>query len=283
LVYAAVLAAWVRIRVASMPFGCREVAIARRHSACAGAARSTWPAVPTRCCAPAEQPALPQVKPRQIARLGRPGARSVPDQSRHARVVVARCSCSCPLVGLEVASLAGALPAGRPACPDCCCSPSWSSCGTGPPRCRPMLEVPFERSPRRGVAGGRKDGAEFWDPWPSSIRRSFPKGALADLAKGWAPRRSPAHYVTAAKAEPVPGTRRIDIAAGRPGWRPPKPTWMPTPTLARCRSSPATWSPRPRSPTRSRRTSNSNRRQRIREGRRAAASSARAKRRGASQ
>jgi hypothetical protein len=66
------------------------------------------------------------------------------------------------------------------------------------------------RSPRE------KTGPEFWDPWPSFDPADAPAGARTDLATGWAPRPVPLPtYVTAAKAEAAPGTRRIDIASGR--------------------------------------------------------------------
>ncbi|HZE65363.1 MAG TPA: hypothetical protein VE081_01960 [Sporichthyaceae bacterium] len=226
LVYAAVLAAWGAYFVSrSMRSGAREVAIApegtvlRRRGA-VDLARGAYSVLRP----PAEQPALPQVKPRQIAvsadpapapyRISRATAR------RRRRTLFLLVSA---LVGLEVASLAGALPGWTPGLPGLLLLTFLVELRVQARRAAaPMLEVPFEAESSAGRRGrAKKTGPEFWDPWPSFDPAELPKGALADLAKGWAPRPVPLPtYVTAAKAEPVPGTRRIDIAAGRPWMAP---------------------------------------------------------------
>ncbi|MGQ0847386.1 MAG: hypothetical protein ACT4QF_24980 [Sporichthyaceae bacterium] len=75
------------------------------------------------------------------------------------------------------------------------------------------IAIPTIAARRHGVRR-RRDGEESsWDPWPTFETKP---GKVADLAEGWEPRPVPLPtYVTAAKAESVPG-RRIDVASGRP-------------------------------------------------------------------
>ncbi|HEY3603140.1 MAG TPA: hypothetical protein VGL04_00615 [Sporichthyaceae bacterium] len=221
LVYAAVLAAWGAYFVSrSMRSGAREVAFApegtvlRRRGA-GDASPGSYSVLRMQ----ADRPALPQVKPRQIAGSPDPApapyrvSRATAMRRRRALAVLAG-----GLLGSVALSPTGVLPGWAPLVPALALvtylvelrvqtrramTPAGSVAVAG--------EVVDRRRSQR-----EKTGPEFWDPWPSFDPADATNDAGADLATGWEPRPVPLPtYVTAAKAEAAPGTRRIDIAAGR--------------------------------------------------------------------
>jgi hypothetical protein len=220
LVYAAVLAAWGAYFVSrSVRSPAREVAIApegtvlRRRGA-AEMARGAYSVL-----RPPVEPEPPQVKPRQIA-----GSNPTPAPQRISRATARRrrrtlAALSLTLLVLGAPALLGVLPTWTPGVPALLLLTYVVELRVQARRAAaPLRVVPVEERPaarRRGLL--RKSDPEFWDPWPSFDPAERPKGAVADLAKGWEPRPVPLPtYVTAAKAEEAPGTRRIDISAGRP-------------------------------------------------------------------
>lgn len=225
LVYAAVLAAWGAYFVSrSVRSGAREVATApegtvlRRRGA-AELARGAYSVLRP----PVEEPALPQVKPRQIA--GSAGPAPAPHRVSRATARRRRRTLSLLLFTLLVlgaTAMFGVLATWVPGIPVLLLLTYVVELRVQARRAAaPLLAAPVEDGPparRRGRL--RKSGPEFWDPWPSFDPVERPRGAAAELAKGWEPRPVPLPtYVTAAKADEAPGTRRIDIAAGRP-WTP---------------------------------------------------------------
>jgi hypothetical protein len=220
LVYAAVLAAWGAYFVSrSMRSGAREVAFApegtvlRRRGATEASAGSY-----SVLRMQAERPAVPQVKPRQIAVSAGPApapyrvSRATARRRRRALGLLAGL-----LIGCAALALVGVLPGWAPGLPGLLLITYLVELRVQTRRAMaPVVpvEVVGEAAPRRR---SQKAGPAFWDPWPSFDPSDAPKGPVPDLATGWEPRPVPLPtYVTAAKAEPAPGTRRIDIAAGRP-------------------------------------------------------------------
>jgi hypothetical protein len=221
LVYAAVLAAWGAYFVSrSMRSGVREVAFAPEGTVLRrrGATESA-PGSYSVLRMQANRPATPEVKPRQIASPAGPApapyrvSRATARRRRRALGVLA----GLLLVAMALA-LVGVLPgwaAGVPALllvtylVELRVQTRRAMAPVVPAAIAP--EVPARRRHQR-----QKTDPEFWDPWPSFDPAETPGGKVADLAKGWEPRPVPLPtYVTAAKAESVPGTRSIDIAAGR--------------------------------------------------------------------
>jgi hypothetical protein len=225
LVLAAVLAAWGAYFVSrSMRSGVREVAFApegtvlRRRGA--GDPRSGSYSV---LRMQADQPALPQVKPRQVAGSAAPApapyrvSRATARRRRRALGTLAL-----TLVGFALLTMVGVLPGWAPGLPGLLLVTYLVELRVQTRRAMaPVLEIPIEdEGPARRRNARHKTGPEFWDPWPSFDPTEAPKGVVADLATGWEPRPVPLPtYVTAAKAateaDAVPGTRRIDIVAGR--------------------------------------------------------------------
>jgi|GEM_PF-5249136 len=90
-----------------------------------------------------------------------------------------------------------------------------------------------DRPPRLLRRSRHREWEEYWDPWPSFDPADAPAGSVPGLAKGWEPRSVPLPtYVTAPRAETVPGSRRIDIPAGRAWIEPPEEQTQPIPADA---------------------------------------------------
>jgi hypothetical protein len=222
LVYAAVLAAWGAYFVSrSMRSGVREVAFApegtvlRRRGA-ADPSRGAYSVLRMQ----ADRPAVPVVKPRQIAGTTAPApapyrvSRATARRRRRALGVLGGL-----LLGFAVLAVAGLLPGWAPGLPALLLLTYVVELRVQTRRAAAPVPAVLlgEDGPARRRGPRHRSGPEFWDPWPSFDPAETPTGAVPDLATGWEPRPVPLPtYVTAARAESVPGTRRIDIAAGRP-------------------------------------------------------------------